>query len=49
MSVNDAVSYIVAFFNYTEVFSLLQLTALTLTGFQELCEVCHLLECPMKS
>ena len=47
-SVNDAVSYIVTF-NHTEAFSLLRLTALTLTGFQESCEACHLLECPFNS
>ena len=48
-SVNNAESYIVTFFNYTEDFSLLKLTALALTGFQELCEACHLLECPFNS
>ena len=42
MSVNHAVSYIVTFFNYNKAFSLLWLTELTLTGFQESCKVCHL-------
>ena len=32
MRVNNAVLYIVAFFNYTKAFSLFQLTALTNTG-----------------
>ena len=49
MSINDALSYIVAFFNYTEAFSLLWLTTLTFTGFQESCKVCHLLERPFSS
>ena len=48
-SVNNAISYIVAFFNYKEAVSLLRLTKLTLTGFQESCKVCHLLECPFNS
>ena len=45
ISINDAVSYVLAFFNYTEASSLLRFTALTLTGFQGSCKVCHLLEC----
>ena len=49
MSVNNAASYIVAFFNYTEAFSLFGLTALIFTGFQESCEVCHFLECNFNS
>ena len=38
MNINDAVLYIVAFFNYIDAFSLLRLTELTLTGFQESCK-----------
>ena len=49
MSVNNAVSYILAFLNYTKAFSLLRLTKVTLTGFQESCKVCHLLEYPFNS
>ena len=52
-NVNDAVLYIVTFFNYTEAFSLLRLATLTITGtligFQESCKTCHLLECPFNS
>ena len=47
--VNHAVSYMVAFFNYAEAFSLRRLTKLTLTGFQGWCKVCHLLEWPFNS
>ena len=43
---NNAVLYVVAFFNYTKAFSLLRPAELTLTGFQESCKVCYLLECP---
>ena len=44
-TINDVVSYILAFFDYTEAFSLLRLIVLILTGFQGSCEICYLLEC----
>ena len=46
-SINNAVLYIGASFNYIEVFSLLWLTVLTRTWLKELYEVCHFLECPL--
>ena len=49
MSINYTVLYIVAFFNYTEAFSLLPLTTLTLTRFQESCKFCCPLEYPFHS